>query len=599
MNYFDENISLLRSHDPALARRVINAPLAPEVEIATARNGLPTLKYQSIYLHSGYDPVNEAKRSVSEYVDKSGAPALVYGLGLGYHIAEILNQADGAVVVIEPLMSVFRAFLSAVDLRPFLPRTHFLIAEPAPKILARKQTDFANKFLHKPSLQISQAYFNELERAEEVSKYLTSHRMRILVVNPIYGGSLPTAKFCVTALENLGHEAASVNCDHFADSFFSVDKVTRNKDNKEVLSNLFMRFMGEVIIAKTVDFQPDLILALAQAPMTGETLSRLKTLGIPIAFWFVEDFRALTYWKDIAAQYDYIFALQKDDFFDELKARDIKNHYYLPQACLSALHKQHDLSVVEREIYASDLSFMGAAYYNRVQSFPQLLDFDFKIWGSGWEVNSILGPCLQKNSERVSSEECVKIYNGAKVNLNLHSSSFHESVNPNGDFVNPRTLEIAACGAFQLVDKREELDDMFRVGEELIDFDSMEDLKEKISYYLSHEDERKTIAAKGQARVLKEHTMEHRMKELLIRIYLDHYEKLKLRLENRKPTLNLFIDQAGSDTELGRYLTQLKDVKEFSLKTVVDHIAKGNGALTKNELLLLMLDQVVMEGGKE
>jgi spore maturation protein CgeB len=321
----------------------------------------------------------------------------------------------------------------------------------------------------------------------------------------------------------------------------------------------------------------------------------LKQLNIPTAFWFVEDFRTLTYWKDIAAKYDYFFAIQKGAFIEELQSRNIKNHYYLPQACLPALHKPLNLTVVEHEIYSSDLSFMGAAYYNRVQSFPQLLDFDFKIWGSGWETNSIFGPCLQKNGERVSSEECVRIFNGARINLNLHSSTFHESVNPNGDFVNPRTLEIAACGAFQLVDRREELHEMFKLGEELVDFESMEELKEKISYYLSHEEERKAIAARGQARALKEHTMEHRMQEMLIHIYMGHFEPLKSRLENRRSTLSCFIDEAGSETELGRYLLQFDDNKEFSLKTIVDHITQGEGALTKNELLLLMLDQVVME----
>jgi hypothetical protein len=83
---------------------------------------------------------------------------------------------------------------------------------------------------------------------------------------------------------------------------------------------------------------------------------------------------------------------------------------------------------------------------------------------------------------------------------------------------------------------------------------------------------------------------------MLIRIYLDHFESLKSRLENRKSTLSYFMEQAGNDTELGRYLAQFKDVKDFSLKTVVSQITKGEGALTKNELLLLMLDQVVMEG---
>lgn len=595
MNLFDKNIALLRSHDPALARRA--GQNASTITAEIARNGLPTLRFQSVCLHSAYDPESEAKRLIADFNAKAGIPTVVYGLGLGYHLAEILKKTSDEVFVVEPSMDIFQAFLSAVDLQPFLPRTHFLIAEPAPKILTRYPLDSWNMFVHKPSAQISQKYFAGLERGGDVADYLASHKLKVLVVNPIYGGSLPTARFCATALENLGHEVESVNCEHFADSFFALDKVARDKQNKEILSTLFMNFMSEVAVAKAAEFQPDLILALAQAPLTKEAIARLKSMKIPIAFWFVEDFRTLTYWKDIAAAYDYLFTIQKGDFFAELESRKIANYYYLPQACLPAQHKPVSLDADSEKKYGADLSFMGAAYYNRVQSFPQLLDFDFKIWGTGWGQESILGPCLQNTGERVASAECVKIFNGGKINLNLHSSTFHESVNPHGDFINPRTFEIAACSAFQLVDAREELHDMFRVGEEIIDFQNMEELKDKITYYLAHDDERIKIAAKGYARVLREHTMEHRMKEMLTRIYMDHFESLKARLDNRKPKVSSLIEQAGADTELGRYLAQFEEAKDFSIKAIVEHIEKGDGTLTKNELLLLMLDQVVMEGG--
>ncbi|OGW15780.1 MAG: hypothetical protein A3K09_02475 [Nitrospinae bacterium RIFCSPLOWO2_12_FULL_47_7] len=435
-----------------------------------------------------------------------------------------------------------------------------------------------------------------MEKGGDVADYLATHPLKALVVNPIYGGSLPTARFCAKALENLGHEVESVQCEDFADSFFALDKVTRNKQNKDIISALFMNFMSEIIVAKAAEFQPDLILALAQAPLTKEAIARLRVMKIPIAFWFVEDFRTLTYWKDIAPAYDYLFTIQKGVFFDELESIKVPNYYYLPQACLPSQHKPVVIEDDEKGKYESDFSFMGAAYYNRVQSFPQLIDFKLKIWGTGWDPGSIIGPHLQNEGDRVSSDECVKIFNGAKINLNLHSSTFHESVNPHGDFINPRTFEIAACSAFQLVDAREELYDLFNVGEEIVDFKSMDDLKGKISYYLEHEDERVKIAAKGYARVLREHTMEHRMKEMLIRVYLDNFEDLKKRLDNRKPKIAHLIEQAGADTELGRYLAQFENAKDFTIKSVVKHIEKGEGALTKNELLLLMLDEVVKEG---
>ena len=40
-------------------------------------------------------------------------------------------------------------------------------------------------------------------------------------------------------------------------------------------------------------------------------------------------------------------------------------------------------------------------------------------------------------------------------------------------------------------------------------------LKSKLDYYLRHEDERVEIAAPGRARALREHTYEHRAREML------------------------------------------------------------------------------------
>lgn len=596
MSLFEDNLQCLRLHDPALARRVEKISLPENVVMIRARSGEAVPQVRSVCLHSRYQPVHEAKKQVSEFQPKPGFRTVVHGLGFGYHVAELLGKCGGEIVVIEPLMTLFRAFLEHIDLRPFLPRVRFLIAEPPPKILARHGAGDWNIFVHRSSVQISQAYFQAFDKCVGAEQYLATHRLKIAVVNPIYGGSLPTARFCAEALRNMGHEVDVVRCEDFADGFFAVRNATKIKANAEVLSTLFMNMMNEVVLAKVAEFKPDLVLALAQAPLSKEGIARLKALAVPIAFWFVEDFRTLTYWSEVAEAYDYFFTLQRGEFFDALESRGIKNYYYLPQACSPTVHKPLALGAEESEKFSADLSFMGAAYYNRLQAFPQLLEYDFKIWGTGWDLRSAVGQRVQNANERVSTGDCVKIYNGAEINLNLHSSTFHEEVNPNGDFVNPRTFEIAACGGFQLVDERSELHECFRAGEEMVTFENLEDLKNKIDFYLENESERKTLAAKARARVLSEHTFEHRLTEMLIHIFHDSLDALKKRVNTRVEGVDAFIERTGSETELGRYLQRFRNVKDFSLKTVVEPIEKGEGALSKTELLLLMVDQIAWEG---
>ncbi|MFQ5672110.1 MAG: glycosyltransferase [Nitrospinales bacterium] len=598
MSLFEDNLQCLRSHDPALARRVEKIALPENVVMVLARSGEPVPQVRSVCLHSRYQPVHEAKKQVSAFRPMPGVGAVVHGLGFGYHVLELLEKQEGEIVVVEPLMTLFRAFLEYVDLRPFLPRVRFLVDEPPPKILARHGTGNWNTFVHGPSTQISQAYFQMLGKCAGAEEYLATHRLKIMVVNPIYGGSLPTARFCAEALKNMGHEVDAVRCEDFADAFFAVQQTTKIKPNAEVLSSLFMNLMNEVVLARAAEFKPDLALVLAQAPLSKQGVARLKALKIPIAFWFVEDFRTLTYWNDIAEAYDYFFTIQRNEFFDALESRGIKNYYYLPQACSPAVHSPLLLDEHDSQKFSADISFMGAAYYNRLQAFPRLLEYDFKVWGTGWDLQSAVGQRVQNANERVSTDDCVKIYNGAEINLNLHSSTFHENVNPNGDFVNPRTFEIAACGAFQLVDERSELHECFRAGEEIVTFKNLEDLKNKIGFFLENPNERKTIAARARKRVLSEHTFEHRLKEMLIYIFHDSLDGLKERVNARAESVDEFIERIGSETQLGQYLKRFRNVKDFSLKTVVEPIEKGEGALTQTELLLLMVDQIAWEGDR-
>lgn len=599
MDKFEENIKLLRDHDPALARRVESVGNSESVHVSLSKDGLPVARLGSVSLHSAYRPREEAVRAVSGHVCCGGDESLnvIYGLGFGYHVEEMLKRfPSGAVTVIEPAMEIFRAFVANIDLKPFLPRTRFLIAEPPPRILARLAPGDWRVMRHLPSVRVAQGAFGQLESSRELAGFLKSNSLKILVVNPIYGGSLPTAKYCARALENLGHRVASVECDKFADGFLSLAGITGDKQNAKVLAAQFMNFMGEMIAARAADFCPDLILSLAQAPLTPAAIQRLRALRIPIAFWFVEDFRTLPYWKEIAASYDHFFTIQRGEFLDQLKSHGAHDVYYLPQGCFPDVHRPLELTPEERKTYGADLSFMGAAYYNRRQTFPRLLRHDFKIWGTGWRLESPVGERVQNENRRVSSEESVKIYNGARINLNLHSSTYHEGVHPEGDFVNPRTFEIAAAAGFQLVDERSELKELFRVGDEMITFVNIEDLKEKIAYYLARGEERNSIAQNSRIRVLAEHTLESRMTEMLIRVFAGRFEFLKQRIAERKEPLDVYIEQAGENTGLAQYLERFRGQPEFTLKTAVDHIGKGEGALTKTETLMLMVNQLVRDG---
>jgi len=85
---------------------------------------------------------------------------------------------------------------------------------------------------------------------------------------------------------------------------------------------------------------------------------------------------------------------------------------------------------------------------------------------------------------------------------------------PGGDFVNPRTFELALCGAFQLVDRRTLLPELFD-DDELAQFGSLPELKERLAYFLAHPEARAAFAARARQRALTDHTYAARMETLL------------------------------------------------------------------------------------
>lgn len=65
------------------------------VELEKSKSGYYTLKYNNKYIHSKYDPIGESKRFVEANKQLIKENVVVIGLGLGYHIEEMLRISEG------------------------------------------------------------------------------------------------------------------------------------------------------------------------------------------------------------------------------------------------------------------------------------------------------------------------------------------------------------------------------------------------------------------------------------------------------------------------------------------------------------------------
>ena len=329
--------------------------------------------------------------------------------------------------------------------------------------------------------------------------------MRILVVGAISGATVDIGSSLAHAFAALGKECHFLDFSEYHQEFRILDRVRNDAEMHGFLIKLQTRLMEEVLL-----FKPSLIIGIAQSPLNNkDVLDAFRKSGIRLNYWFLEDFKVFHYWREIASKFDHFFTIQKSRIFEELRNLGCENGYYLPAAFddLSGSSVSSDPLNKGKSL----VSFVGAPYRNRIHVFNTLKIPGLEIYGEGWEG---LNAAVKIGNRRITSEERRSIYVNSKINLNLHSSS-HAEGDWSGDFVNPRTFEIAGLGGFQLTDPRELMPQHFDLKSEMPVFKNASGMREAIQYYSSHEAERHGLAANAHARVLKEHTYRHRAMEIL------------------------------------------------------------------------------------
>lgn len=107
--------------------------------------------------------------------------------------------------------------------------------------------------------------------------------------------------------------------------------------------------------------------------------------------------------------------------------------------------------------------------------------------------------------------EMPEIFHLSRINLNM-------TIKPIQTGLPLRIFDILGCGGFLMTNYQSELPEYFEIGVDLEAYSSMEELTDKCSYYLTHEDERRQIAKNGYEKVCSLHTYPHRIREMIQRI---------------------------------------------------------------------------------
>ncbi len=542
------------------------------IEKAKDNSDIPIINDYSI--HSKYQPVEEGNRLVHTLISRNlpaAVPVVVYGLGFAYHIMPLINHFDH-IYVVESLLPLINALQNIPNLSPVLDKIT-LISDIAqtPYLPDHETISLRSEF------RWQEDFFQAVQAQLLIKKSeytIKADELRILIDYPVYGGSATTAEYVRKAFSGL---SCTVEVMDNAIANPMLQYILQMEQYQETMAKKLTQILTDLLWEHFQRFKPHILFCLAQAPIEPEIIKAIRQCGTIVVFWFVEDFRRFPYWQDVCQYVDYFFVIQKGEFDLLLNQNSIARALFLPMASSSDFSHYATEDPTDPGFYSSDVSFMGAAFINRVHFFNQLQPFNLKLWGTGWHQFDQFKALCPLKDKRISIAESVKIYQNTRINLNLHSSMDHELFNSFGDFVNPRTFEILACNAFQLVDDSPAVREFFIPDTDLVVFCSLEEAIDKIKYYLIHENQRKKIALNGYNKVISRHTYQHRMK-YAIDLITTESAILRSRVEAENRNIEQ-VKKALNDPLFDQVINTLSPALRNSPKSVFSHF-KQNGLKT-------------------
>lgn len=296
-------------------------------------------------------------------------------------------------------------------------------------------------------------------------------------------------------------------------------------------------------------FSPDVMLVVHGTYTPAGAVEYARNQGTTTVLWLVEDPYEIDHHRGAMVEpYHFVFTNERQAVAEYKRA----NTYYLPWCCNPRVHRRMEST----RVYQSDLCFVGMGFPNRLQIMnklaEQLPELKYRLigdWTKWGELHPVLHDAILPTS--ANFWEIQRYYNGAKINLNIHRDPIDppsgNRLGINATSPNDRVFALAGCGAFQIVDDtRPDLWDCFVRDHEMVGFQSVADLVDKVRFYLNSS-QRRAIADHAQNRAYRDHTYNRRLETI--------FRTIKKPLS---PSIVRSFSRKGSIHREGRFLPGTK-----------------------------------------
>lgn len=269
-----------------------------------------------------------------------------------------------------------------------------------------------------------------------------------------------------------------------------------------------------------------------------EVIDEIRRLGIVTVNFYCNAVHQFHLIKTIAPHYDYCMVPEREAVQSYLAVGAHPVH--IQMAANPSFYRPYDLPI------RYPVTFVGQKYLNRPEYMYYLYrhGIDVHAFGPGWadpsplsvrqrframrrRVKSALKATSQHSSPSakpmpqlprrrcgtaLSDEELVNMYSRSAISLNF-SEVHDQATGAIKRHIRLRDFEAPMSGAFYFTGAQEELSTYYEPGKEIIEYDTKEELLDKVRYYLRHETEAQRIRAAGTQRARRDHTWKKRFEQ--------------------------------------------------------------------------------------
>ena len=272
------------------------------------------------------------------------------------------------------------------------------------------------------------------------------------------------------------------------------------------------RFCNLRLLLNAFLYKPDLIFFVKAENISYKVIRLLKKLNVSLVNFYPDN--PFSFWNRNSNSnilmslplYD-CFLIWSKMLIPVIKSSGSECVYYFPFAYDKELFMDRShlgVGLFEEhntEKLTIDVCFIGTWEPEREKWLAQLCEklpnLNLAIWGNLWEESLPEGSVLKSRlrGKAICGKKMIKAFQESKIVLNFIRKQ-------NATSHNMRTFEVPASGAFLLTQRtKEQAELLFKEGESVECFDTLEELTDKIKFYLVNENLREDIKKKAIERV--------------------------------------------------------------------------------------------------